>query len=70
MTYVNHIFKEEGWSEPGQRPEFQEISLILDGMLRVESDAGVLEVRSGQAVVADSGEWIRYSSPEPGGAHV
>ena len=58
----------QGWTEPGQRPAFQEISLVLDGMLRVESGEGVLEVRSGQAVVADPGEWVRYSSPEPGGA--
>ena len=41
---------------------------MLDGMLRVEHDAGVLEVRAGQAVVARPGEWVRYSSPEPGGA--
>jgi hypothetical protein len=58
----------EGWSEPGQRPEFEEISIVLAGMLRVEHQAGVLEVRAGQAVVAQPGEWIRYSTPEPGGA--
>ena len=57
-----------GWVEPGQRPEFEEVTLVLDGMLRVEHEAGVLEVRAGQAVVARPGEWVRYSSPEPGGA--
>ena len=57
-----------GWVEPGQRPEFEEITVVLDGMLRVEHEAGVLEVRAGQAVVARPGEWVRYSSPEPDGA--
>jgi len=57
-----------GWVEPGQTPEFEEITVVLNGMLRVEHEGGVLEVRAGQAVVCPAGEWIRYSSPEPGGA--
>ena len=57
-----------GWQEPGQRPEFEEITVVLKGMLRVEHEGGSLDVRAGQAVVASPGEWIRYSSPEPGGA--
>lgn len=59
----------EGWQEPGQRPEFEEITVVLNGTLRVEYEGGVLDVRAGQAVVTAPGEWIRYSSPEPGGAH-
>ncbi len=57
-----------GWVEPGQRPEFEEITVVLAGMLRVEHEGGSLEVRAGQAVVAHPGEWVRYSSPEPDGA--
>ena len=57
-----------GWEEPGQRPDFEEISLVLDGMLRVEYEGGVFEVRAGQAIVAEPGEWVRYSTPEHGGA--
>jgi mannose-6-phosphate isomerase-like protein (cupin superfamily) len=57
-----------GWEEPGQRPEFEEITVVLRGMLRVEHDNGTLEIRAGQAVVTQPGEWVRYSSPEPGGA--
>ena len=57
-----------GWEEPGQRPEFEEITLVLKGMVRVEYEGGSLEVRAGQAVIAHPGEWIRYSSPEPEGA--
>ena len=57
-----------GWEEPGQRPEFEEITVVLSGMLRVDHDGGSLDVRAGQAIVAAPGEWIRYSSPEPGGA--
>ena len=58
----------EGWEEPGQRPEFEEITVVLSGTLRVDHEGGSLDVRAGQAVVAVPGEWIRYSSPEPGGA--
>lgn len=57
-----------GWVEPGQRPEFDEYTLVLAGMLRVEFEGGVLDVRAGQAVITTGGEWIRYSSPEPEGA--
>ncbi|MGZ4269797.1 MAG: cupin domain-containing protein [Solirubrobacteraceae bacterium] len=59
----------EGWLEPGQRPEFDEWTLVLDGALRVEHEAGELTVAAGQAVLVEAGEWVRYSSPEPGGAH-
>lgn len=57
-----------GWVEPGQRPEFEEITIVLNGMLRVEYEGGVMEVRSGQGVICDPGEWVRYSSPEQDGA--
>jgi mannose-6-phosphate isomerase-like protein (cupin superfamily) len=57
-----------GWEEPGQRPEFEEITLVLRGMVRVESADGAIEVRAGQAVVTRPGEWVRYSTPEPDGA--
>ncbi|MCA1561187.1 MAG: cupin [Acidobacteria bacterium] len=52
-----------GWQEPGQRPEFEEITLVLSGTLRVEYEGGVLDVNGGQAIVAAPGEWIRYSTP-------
>lgn len=65
---VARMVSPEGWSEPGQRPEFQEISVVMDGMLRVESEDGVVDVRGGQAIVVEPGEWVRYSSPAPGGA--
>jgi mannose-6-phosphate isomerase-like protein (cupin superfamily) len=58
----------EGWLEPGQRPQFEEITVVLRGLLRVEHETGALDVRAGQAVVTLPGEWIRYSTPEPGGA--
>ena len=65
---VARMVSPEGWVEPGQRPEFEEITLVLRGMLRVEHERGALDVRAGQAIVTHPGEWIRYSSPEPGGA--
>ncbi len=65
---VAHMVSPDGWVEPGQTPEFDEYTLVLKGMLRVETRDGVLEVRAGQAVITPKGEWVRYSSPEPGGA--
>lgn len=57
-----------GWVEPGQTPEFEEYTVVLKGMLRVESKTGTIHVQAGQAVITHAGEWIRYSSPDPGGA--
>ena len=58
----------EGWIEPGQRPDFDEHTVVLEGLLRVEHEGGVTDVRAGQAIITRGGEWVRYSSPEPGGA--
>ncbi|HEY2774337.1 MAG TPA: AraC family ligand binding domain-containing protein [Candidatus Binatia bacterium] len=57
-----------GWSEPGQRPQFREITVVLAGRLRVEHEGGVMLVDGGQAVITEPGEWVRYSSPFDGGA--
>jgi mannose-6-phosphate isomerase-like protein (cupin superfamily) len=57
-----------GWEEPGQRPEFEEITVVLRGTLRVDSEGGSLDVGAGQAVVTRPGEWVRYSTPHDGGA--
>ena len=65
---VARMVSPAGWREPGQRPEFEEVTVVLRGMLRVEHEGGVLEVRAGQAVITAPGEWVRYSSPEPDGA--
>jgi mannose-6-phosphate isomerase-like protein (cupin superfamily) len=65
---VARMVSPEGWEEPGQRPEFEEITVVLRGLLRVEHEGGALDVREGQGVVTAPGEWVRYSSPAPGGA--
>ena len=65
---VARMVSPSGWQEPGQRPEFEEITVVLRGMIRVEHDGGALDVHAGQAVVAAPGEWIRYSTPGPDGA--
>lgn len=65
---VAHMRSPEGWIEPGQTPEFDEFTIVLKGTLRVEHRSGTLDVRAGQAVVTHAGEWVRYSTPEEGGA--
>jgi mannose-6-phosphate isomerase-like protein (cupin superfamily) len=54
--------------EPGHTPEFDEYTVVLRGLLRVESRDGQLDVRAGQAVSVTAGEWIRYSAPTDEGA--
>lgn len=65
---VAHMRSPGGWVEPGQTPEFDEITVVLRGLLRVEHGGVVEEVRAGQAVIAHAGEWVRYSTPEGEGA--
>jgi mannose-6-phosphate isomerase-like protein (cupin superfamily) len=57
-----------GWVEPGQKPEFDEYTVVLKGLLRVRTTSGTVDVRAGQAIITQAGEWIQYSSPEEGGA--
>ena len=57
-----------GWAEPGQRPEFDEFTVVLRGALHVEHEGGALDVRAGQGVIVRKGEWVRYSTPDPEGA--
>jgi mannose-6-phosphate isomerase-like protein (cupin superfamily) len=65
---VARMVSPSGWREPGQRPEFEEITVVLRGMVRVDYDGGAMDVNAGQAVVTRPGEWVRYSSPGPEGA--
>jgi len=65
---IAHMHSPQGWEEPGQKPEFAEFTIVLKGMLRVEHEGGTVDVNAGQAVIAHSGEWIRYSTPLDGGA--
>ena len=58
----------QGWTEPGQVPEFREITYVISGELQVEHQRGVLRVKSGQAVITEPHEWIRYSTPNEEGA--
>jgi mannose-6-phosphate isomerase-like protein (cupin superfamily) len=65
---VARMVSPEGWLEPAQRPEFEELTVVLRGMLRVDYEGGSMDVHAGQAVVTAPGEWVRYSTPEPEGA--
>ena len=65
---IAHMKSPGGWREPGQRPAFDEYTVVLKGMLRVEYGQGRTDVKAGQAVITKKGEWVRYSTPKPGGA--
>lgn len=57
-----------GWSEPGQRPEFDEYTVVVKGTLRVKTESEELDINAGEAVIAHRGEWIQYSTPGQEGA--
>jgi mannose-6-phosphate isomerase-like protein (cupin superfamily) len=65
---IAHMRSPSGWSEPRQRPEFTECTIVLKGMVRVEHDGGALDVHAGQAVITEPGERVRYSTPSDDGA--
>jgi len=57
-----------GWYEPGQTPEFDEYTIVLKGMLRIETKDQTYDLRPGQAIITHKGEWVKYSSPADEGA--
>ena len=61
---VARMVSPRSWREPGQRPEFEEITVVLRGSVRVEYEGGMMDVAAGQAVVTSPGEWVRYSTPD------
>ena len=65
---VARMVSPSGWLEPGQRPEFEEITVVLRGAVHVEFEGGAMDVEAGQAIVTSPGEWVRYSTPGPDGA--
>ena len=65
---VAHMRSPGGWIEPGQTPEFDEFTVVLAGRLRLTTGSGDLDVGAGQAVLVRAGEWVRYSTPDAGGA--
>jgi mannose-6-phosphate isomerase-like protein (cupin superfamily) len=65
---VAHMIAPGGWTEPAQTPEFDEVTLVLRGTVRVETPDGVLDVGAGQAIITRAGERVRYTTPDPEGA--
>ena len=68
LVSIARMISPPGWSEPGQKPYFDEYTVVLKGMLRVESRDGVHEIRAGEAILITRGDWVRYASPGPEGA--
>ncbi len=65
---IAHMHSPAGWIDAGQSQEFDEYTIVLRGVLHVESREGTLDVHAGQAVVVRRGEWVRYSTPGRDGA--
>ena len=59
-----------GWKEPGQKPQFDEYTIVLRGILKVESRTETLFIKEGEAVIVNSGEWVQYSTPNEGAEYI
>ena len=59
-----------GWEEPGQKPQFDEYTLVLNGTLKVESRTKTVFIKEGEAVIVNSGEWVQYSTPNEGAEYI
>jgi len=65
---IAHMVSPAGWVEPGQRPDFNEYTVVLQGMLRVKTETQELEIQAGEAVIVEANEWVQYSTPNENGA--
>jgi mannose-6-phosphate isomerase-like protein (cupin superfamily) len=65
---IARMVSPSGWVEPGQQPEFDEYTLVLKGMLKVETENETFEIEAGEAIITNKGDWIKYSTPGPEGA--
>ena len=65
---VARMKSSSGWMEPGQKPEFDEYTLVVQGTLKVECKEGIVNVQKGECIIVHRGEWVRYSTPGPTGA--
>ena len=59
-----------GWEEPGQKPQFDEYTLVLNGILKVQSKTETAFIKEGEAVIVNSGEWVQYSTPNEGAEYI
>ena len=59
-----------GWEEPAQTPEFDEYTIVLRGLVQVEHDGGIVDVRAGEAILTQAGERVRYSTPGEGAEYI
>ncbi len=65
---IARMISPAGWIEPGQKPEFDEYTVVLKGMIRVKTESKSIEIGAGEAIITQAGEWVQYSSPDPEGA--
>ena len=65
---IAHMVSPAGWVEPGQKPDFNEYTVVLQGMLRVKTETQELEIQAGEAVIVEANEWVQYSTPNENGA--
>ena len=65
---VARMVSPAGWKEPGQKPAFNEYTIVLKGMLRVKTKTQELDLEAGEAVIVEANEWVQYCTPSDDGA--
>lgn len=67
---VAHMVAPAGWEEPGQRPDFDEVTYVIAGEVQVEHDGGSETVAAGASLLTRAGEWVRYSTGDQGAEYL
>ena len=65
---IARVVSPPGWVEPGQRSEFTECSIVLKGVLQVQTHSEVINIHAGEAVIVNIDEWVQYSTAGDDGA--
>lgn len=58
-----HMVAPPGWGEPAQTPEFDEITIMIRGRMRIEIEGETVELAAGSAFFVERGAMVRYSNP-------
>ncbi|CAN5554486.1 hypothetical protein BH23ACT6_BH23ACT6_25440 [soil metagenome] len=67
---IAHNKAEPDWSEPGQAPEFDEVTYVIAGSVRISHANGSTTVEAGQAALSRSGNWVRYAAGPEGAEYL
>lgn len=58
-----HMIAPPNWSEPFQKPEFDEITFVIKGKKQIEIGNEKIILNPGESILIKKGTSVRYSNP-------